>query len=58
MWLMKGILHEKNIADCRNEYSVVDKTIFDSQICAFGKFGTDACQGDSGGKLLANFVIF
>lgn len=57
MWLMKGILNEKNIADCRTEYSSLDKTIFNSQICAFGKFGTDACQGDSGGKLLDSFIF-
>ena len=47
---MKGLVQEEEIEDCRKAYSVLDKTIFDSQICASGKFGTDACQGDSGGN--------
>ncbi|CAG9798206.1 unnamed protein product [Chironomus riparius] len=51
-WLMKGIVQEEEIEDCRKSYSIVSKTIFDTQICASGKFNTDACQGDSGGPLI------
>ena len=47
---MKGTVQEVLLDDCKTDYSIVNKMIVHTQICASGKTNTDACQGDSGGN--------
>ncbi|XP_070494752.1 transmembrane protease serine 9-like [Chironomus tepperi] len=49
-WLLKGKVRESPHDKCKSDFAIRFE-IIDSQMCALGGKGVDACEGDSGGPL-------
>lgn len=49
---MKVNLPAVNWSECEDQYSFMNISLRETQICAGGEKGKDSCSGDSGGPLM------
>ena len=49
-WLLRATVNLHSFEQCKDFIKLGGKNLIETQFCAIGYKGGDACQGDSGGK--------